>query len=83
MTDDRDDDFDDETSPAEVASDKIPVYPASDGTAYMHASHVVQLLRGIAGVCRDTPGRGLPELAEAIDQQADSIDIRAIDATHG
>lgn len=68
-------------SAQERATDNIPILVASDGQPYMGCDAAVMLLRAIAGACRanaDDPEVDLLAAAEAIDQEADALAVRAI-----
>lgn len=61
--------------------DLIPMAPASDGQAWIPAAAVVQLLRAIADGHRglaDDPDCDLRSGADAIEAEADAIEVRAI-----
>ncbi|KAA6216428.1 hypothetical protein [Streptomyces filamentosus] len=61
--------------------DIIPMAPASDGQAWIPAAVVVQLLRAIADGHRglaDDPECDLRSGADAIEAEADAIEVRAI-----
>jgi hypothetical protein len=65
----------------EHATNGIPILVASDGQPYIGCDAAVMLLRAIAGACRtnaDDPDVDLTSVAEAIDQEADALAVRAI-----
>lgn len=71
----------DDEEPVGLGSDRLPLYTLWDRRAYLRAYDVAHFLRALASACRanaDNPDCGLLEVAAAIDNEADGIDVRAI-----
>lgn len=65
----------------EHATDGIPILVASDGQPYVSCQNVVLFLQAMATACRENahdPDVDLASIAEAIDQEADALEVRAI-----
>lgn len=69
------------TAPLAHATDSLPIVTASNGQPFIPCDTVLALLRAIAESCRnlaDDPDCDLHTAGEAIDIEADALNVRAI-----